>query len=336
MSKQIGAQFAELISFAAVAEHHNFGRAAAQLVMAPQTLSHLIQQLEKRLGVRLFNRTTRSVALTEAGEHLLTELRPALGQLCRAVETTSALRGQPAGKLRLLASRQAASVMILPLVPAFLDRYPEIELEIITDDAERDMVAEGFDAGVQVGEHIEKDMIAMRLFEPFEMIAVAAPSYLQRNPAPTSLNELAAHDCIRQREDWDGAIHAWEFERAGERIKIAVGGHFTANDAQLVMGAAVAGLGIAYLAEPRARPMIADGRLVRVLPDWSLQRKGAFLYYPSRQQIPAPLAVFLEFIWAHAKALVALPSAENTASTATLRIMGQAGHRDTHLSERAP
>jgi DNA-binding transcriptional LysR family regulator len=291
-----GSQFAELTAFAAVAEHRNFTKAAAQLAIASPTLSQTIRSLEERLGVRLFNRTTRSVALTQAGEQLLAELQPVFSGLDHAVEAVNAFRSTPAGRLRLLVPRQAAIVLIVPLMPQFLREYPEIRLEIVADDADRDIVEGHFDAGVRLGERIEKDMITMRLFDAYWMVAVAAPAYLRRHQRPMVPDDLRTHDCIRQREDWDGAVHPWQFEKAGERVEIAVDGHFVINDTQLVLSAAVEGIGIAYLGEPLVRPHIADGRLVRVLEDWCMQRQGVFLYHPSRRQIPAPLRAFLDFM----------------------------------------
>jgi DNA-binding transcriptional LysR family regulator len=294
-----GSQFAELSAFAAVAEHRNFTKAAAQLAITSPTLSQTIRSLEERLGVRLFNRTTRSVALTEAGEKLLADLQPVLSGFDHAVEAVNAFRSTPAGRLRLLVSHRAASAMILPLMPQFLREYSEIRLEIVADDADRDIVDGHFDAGVRMGERIEKDMITMRLFDAYWMVAVAAPAYLRRHQTPLAPDDLRAHDCIRQREDWDGAVHPWEFEKAGERIEVAVDGHFVINDTQLVLSAAVEGIGVAYLAEPMVRPHIADGRLVRVLEDWCMRRQGLFLYHPSRRQIPTPLRAFLDFMRKH-------------------------------------
>jgi DNA-binding transcriptional LysR family regulator len=291
-----GSQFAELSAFAAVAEHANFTKAAAQLSITSPTLSQAIKSLEERLGVRLFNRTTRSVALTEAGEQLLAELQPVLRGFDKAVEAVNAFRGTPAGRLRLLVSRLAAIVIIAPLIPQFLRQYPEIRLEIVAGDADRDIVSDHFDAGVRLGERIEKDMITMRLFEGCWMVAVAAPAYLRRHPLPALPDDLRAHDCIRQREDWDGVVHPWVFERAGERVEVAVDGHFVVNDTQLVLNAAVDGIGIAYLSEPLVRPHLADGRLVRVLEGWGVRRQGLFLYHPSRRQVPAPLRAFLDFM----------------------------------------
>jgi DNA-binding transcriptional LysR family regulator len=291
-----GSQFAELSAFAAVAEHANFTKAAAQLAIAPPTLSEAIRSLEEHLGVRLFNRTTRSVALTEAGEQLLAELQPVLKGFDHAVETVGAFRGTPAGRLRLLVSRQAAIMMIVPLVPQFLREYPEIRLEIVADDADRDIVGDHFDAGVRLGERIEKDMITMRLLEGCWMVAVAAPVYLRGRQTPAMPDDLRAHDCIRQRQDWDGAVHPWVLEKAGERTEVAVDGHFVVNDTQLVLNAALEGVGIAYLGEPVVLPYIAEGRLVRVLEGWCARRQGLFLYHPSRRQIPAPLRAFLDFM----------------------------------------
>ncbi|SDR19500.1 DNA-binding transcriptional regulator, LysR family [Rhizobiales bacterium GAS191] len=291
-----GSQFAELTAFAAVAELRNFAKAAAQLAIAPPTLSQTIRSLEERLGVRLLNRTTRSVAVTEAGERLLSHLQPVLLGLDQAVEAVNSFRDTPTGRLRLTVIRHAAIAMIAPLIPRFLAQYPEIELEIAADDGHGDIVQGRFDAGIRIGELIDQDMIALRIVEEYRMVAVAAPSYLGDNPPPMLPRELQTHNCIRQRMGWDGGVHPWEFEQAGERIEVAVEGSLIVNDTQLVLSATLDGVGIAYLPEGCLGPHFAAGRLVPLLEDWSVRRSGLFLYYPSRRQIPAPLRAFVAFM----------------------------------------
>jgi DNA-binding transcriptional LysR family regulator len=289
-----GSQFAELNAFVAVAEHRNFAKAAAHLSVAPPTLSQTIRSLEERLGVRLFNRTTRSVAVTEAGERLLSHLQPALLDLDKAVEAVNSFRDTPAGRLRLSVIRHAAIMLVAPLIPRFLAEYPEIELEIAADDGRGDIVMGRFDAGIRVGELIDQDMITVRILDEYEMIATAAPSYLAERSPPLAPRELLGHNCIRVR--WGGSVQQWEFEREGERVEAAVEGSLIVNDVQLVLSAALDGVGIAYLPEGCLRPHFAAGRLVRLLHDWSLRRSGLFLYYPSRRQIPAPVRAFVDFM----------------------------------------
>jgi DNA-binding transcriptional LysR family regulator len=290
-----GSQFAELSAFAAVAEHRNFTKAAAQLGISPPTLSQTIRALEERLGVRLLNRTTRSVALTEAGERLLGHLQPVLEGLDRAIDAVSSFRDQPAGTLRLMVARAAASVLLAPLIPKFLAEYPGIRLEIAADDTAGDIVRGHFDAGIRIGERIEKDMIVVRVEDAFRILAVAAPDYLARHPRPATPRDLGSHNCIRQRLAWDGVVHPWEFGQ-DERLQIEVDGSLIVNDTHLVVTAALEGLGIAYIPELAIAPYLADGRLLPLLEDWSRRGSGVFLFYPSRRQVPPALQAFIAFM----------------------------------------
>ena len=291
-----GSQFAELSAFAAVAELRNFAKAAAQLAIAPPTLSQTIRALEERLGVRLLNRTTRSVAVTEAGERLLKELQPVLLGLDQAMQAVNSYRDTPSGRLRLTVVRQAAIGMIAPLIPHFVAEYPEIQLEVAADDGHGDIVSGRFDAGIRIGEQIEKDMIALRILDKFQIIAVASPAYLDRHSVPLAPHDLHAHNCIRQRMARDGVMHPWSFEKASEKVDVAVEGSVIFNDTQLVLSAALDGVGVAYLPEGCLEVHLAAGRLVPMLRDWSVTRSGLFLYYPSRRQIPAPLQAFIAFM----------------------------------------
>jgi DNA-binding transcriptional LysR family regulator len=225
-----GTQFAELSAFVAVAEHRNFTKAAAQLGMSRPSLSHTIRSLEERLGVRLLNRTTRSVALTEAGERLLADAQPVLDGIDKAIEAVNAFRDKPSGALRLSMTRVTATFIVGPLLPEFLAKFPDIKLEIAADDTHSDIVSSRFDAGIRIGERIAKDMIAVRVLADQRLTAVASPAYLARHPRPATPQDLHAHNCVRLRSDWDGSIQSWEFENAGRRLEVAVEGSLVVND----------------------------------------------------------------------------------------------------------
>ena len=290
-----GTEFAELTAFVEVAEQRNFAKAAANLGIAPSTLSQTIRALEERLGVRLLNRTTRSVAPTEAGERLLGGLRPALDNVSQAIEAVNAFRDRPMGTLRLLAARPIALAVMEPLIGPFLAAYPEISLDIVSEDSRLDLVGGRFDAGLLIGERIERDMIAVRIVEGIHLTCVAAPSYLARHPAPLTPYDLRAHDCVRVRTQWDGTIHPWEFRENGKPLEFVVHGRIIVNDLPLALRAAAAGAGIAYLSRLMAGPYTSDGRLVALLEDWCPTLSGVYIYYPSRRQIPAPLEAFIAF-----------------------------------------
>lgn len=290
-----GTEFAELSAFVAVAEQRSFAKAAAQLGIAPSTLSQTIRALEERLGVRLLNRTTRSVAPTEAGDRLLTQLQPAFEGVAHAVEAVNDFRDKPMGTLRLLMSRPIANGAIAALMAPFLSAYPEITLDIVSDDSRLDIVSGRFDAGLRLGERIERDMIAVRIIDEIHMYCVASPAYLKERGLPKLPEDLRSHDCIRHRSQWDGAVHPWEFEHGGKKVEIAVHGRLIVNDVYLALRAALAGAGIAYLSHNMAAPYRADGRLVPILAAWCKALSGVYIYYPSRRQIPAPLQAFITF-----------------------------------------
>ena len=291
-----GTEFAELSAFVAVAEHRSFTKAAAQLGVSPPTLSQAVRSFEERLGVRLLNRTTRSVALTEAGERLLADTQPVLDGIDKAIEAVNSFRDKPIGTLRLSMPRVAAVVVVGPLLPQFLLKFPEIKLEVNVDDTHSDIVGGRFDAGIRIGERIEKDMIAVRLLDKFRIMAVASPAYLARHPAPATLEDLHAHNCVRLRWDWDGSIQPWVFENASRRLEVSVSGSLVLNDMHLVLNAVLDGIGIGYLSEPVISPRLADGQLVPLLGDWCGHFSGAYLYYPSRRQVPGPLRAFIDFM----------------------------------------
>jgi DNA-binding transcriptional LysR family regulator len=290
-----GTEFAELTAFVEVAEQRNFAKAAAHLGIAPSTLSQTIRSLEERLGVRLLNRTTRSVAPTEAGERLLGQLRPALENVGRAVEQVNAFRDKPMGTLRLLVGRPIALAVMEPLIGPFLAAYPEISIEIVSEDSRTDLVDGRFDAGLRIGERIERDMIAVRIVEQIHLGCFASPRYLAAHAPPRTPHDLRAHECVRVRAQWDDAIHPWEFLENGKPFELVVHGRLVVNDLALALRAAAAGSGIAYLSTIMAAPYTSDGRLVSLLQDWCPSLSGVYIYYPSRRQMPAPLEAFVAF-----------------------------------------
>lgn len=291
-----GSDYAELRAFAAIAEHGSFVRAAAHLGLSPSALSQTIRTLEERLGVRLLNRTTRSVAPSEAGARLLTKLRPALADLDAAVAQVRDARDTPAGTLRINASRIAAVQYIAPLLGGFHARYPDIVVDLVTDDRLVDIVAGRFDAGVRLGEMVEQDMVTVRLGGDAEMMVVGAPDYLQRHGIPRDPRELRRHRCVNFRWPTDGSLYHWEFERGAEKLEAAVDGPLIVSEPEVALRAALDGVGLAYLFDFHVREPLAAGRLSRVLAEWTPAFPGFFLYYPSRRQMPAPLRAFVDFV----------------------------------------
>jgi DNA-binding transcriptional LysR family regulator len=289
-------QLAELTAFVTVAEHLSFTKAAAQAGIALPTMSQTIRSLEERLGVRLFNRTTRSVALTEAGERLLGEIQPIVMGIDHALESVNLFRDKPIGTLRLAVSRPTATRRLAPLIQPFLAEYPAIRLEVAVDDSIRDLVSGRFDAGIHVGQRVQRDMTALRLADDFRMLTVASPAYLRRRRPPSQLKDLHQHNCIRYRLPWDGTIQPWIFNKGRKETEIAVEGSLIVNDLDLQLSAALDGVGVTYMAEPLVAPYLAQGTLVAMLEEWSGTLPGVFLYYASRRQTPVPLRVFLDFI----------------------------------------
>jgi DNA-binding transcriptional LysR family regulator len=314
-----GSQFAELCAFVAVAEHRNFTKAAAQLGVSRPSLSKTIRSLEDRLGVRLLNRTTRSVALTEAGERLLADAQPVLDGTNRAFEAVNAFRDKPTGTLRLSMTRAVASLLVGSLLPQFLAQFPDIKLEVSADDTHSDIVSSRFDAGIRIGERIAKDMIAVRVLEEQHRVAVASPAYLAHHPAPATPQDLHAHNCVRLRSDWDALIQPWVFENADRRLEIDVDGSLVLNDWSLVVNAAVAGIGVGYVPERLISSHIANGHLVRLLENWRGIVSGVFLYYPSRRQMPGALRAFIDFMRAQCDAVSATRGGTNLHSGSNIR-----------------
>lgn len=286
---------ADLEAFAAVAAHRSFRKAADALGLSPSSLSHTLRALETRLGVRLLHRTTRSVSPTEAGGALLERLRPVLRDFDAALDALGDFGGPPVGTLRINADEAAARVLLRSAVPTFLTRYPAVAVDLVTDGRFVDIVAENFDAGVRLGEAVPKDMVAVRFGGDARFVAVASPDYLARSGRPRTPDDLLEHSCIRVRMP-SGKPYRWEFARHGREITLDAPGPLMLDHPGLMAEAAAAGLGIAYLAERWAAPMIASGTLVRVLDDWCPPIPGLFLYYPGHRHVPAALRAFIDVL----------------------------------------
>lgn len=287
-------QPSDLTAFLAIARHGSFRRAATELRVTPSALSHAIRSLEERIEVRLFNRTTRSVSLTEAGERLFARAAPAFGEIEEAIDDLAAFRGAPMGSLRINAAEASARLVLAPLVGDFLRAYPGVSLEIVTEGALVDVVSERFDAGIRFGETLAADMIAVPIGPRQRFVAVASPGYLARHPRPMTPHDLPALPCIRFRFD-SGADFHWEFDRGGVELAITVEGPFVTNSQEMMIAAAVDGVGIAYVLDGLAEPHVTAGRLVRILEDWCPLIPGLYLYYPSRRQVPSALRAFIDF-----------------------------------------
>ena len=282
-----------LAAFAVVAEERSFTRAARRLVVSPSALSHAIRGLEERLGVRLLARTTRSVAPTEAGDALLARLQPALGDVREALDQLAGLRDRPAGRVRLVASPVAAALVLAPKLGAFARTHPEVAVDVSVRNDRVDIVAERFDAGIQLGEFVERDMIAVRVSPDQRAAIVASPQYLAAHPKPETPRDLTRHRCINFRRGESG-LYRWEFERDGHPLSVAVEGPLIVDDLGLLLRSAIDGAGLAFAFEQHVAPQIASGALVRVLEDWCPPFPGYFLYYATRRQQPRALAALID------------------------------------------
>jgi DNA-binding transcriptional LysR family regulator len=291
-----GSDYAELRAFAAVAEHGNFARAAARLGISASALSQTIRTLEERMGIRLLNRTTRSVAPSEAGQRLLSRLLPALADLDQAVADVSALRDTPAGLLRINAPRVAIAHGLAPLIAPFHAAFPDIVMDIIVDDKLSDIVADRFDAGIRLGEMVEKDMVSVKLGGEMRLVVVASPDYIARHGVPDTPRDLRDHSCVVSRWPTDGSLYHWEFERDDEKLEVAVSGPLSTTDNDLMLRAVLDGIGIGYLFDYHVAEDLTAGRLVSMLDDWTPPFPGFHLYYPSRRQMPPPLRAFVDFV----------------------------------------
>ncbi len=275
-------QLGDLAVFAAIAADRSFTRAARRLGVTQSALSQTMKRLEGQLGFRLLSRTTRSVAPTAAGERLLATLSPALAGLDNEIEALSNDRGAAIGTVRIATGKHAADTVLRPMLPSFMRRYPGIEVEVCVEDGMTDVVADRYDAGIRLGERLEKDMIALAIGPPLRVAVVAAPDYLTNHPAPLEPADLTAHRCIRYR-DAQGDLSLWSFQRAGRAVTVTPGRGSVFNDGDLLVAAALEGFGILYILEDLVAAPIADGRLIRLLKPWCEPFLGYHLYYPDRR-----------------------------------------------------
>lgn len=283
----------DLMAFATVARECSFTRAAAILAMSPSALSHAMRGLEERLGVRLLARTTRSVSPTEAGERLLRSLNPALTEIEDGLQAMAEWRDNPSGTVRITTFAYAARIVLLPKLPGFLLANPDVRVEVNIDDGLTDIVAAGFDAGIRLGETVDKDMIAVKIGPDLRTVVVGTPSYFERYPPPLTPYDLDRHACIGYRLKTSGGLLPWEFQRGDKDIKIRTRGPLVANDGDLPAAAVRAGAGLGYIMEHDVAEDIASGKLVQVLADWCPRFPGFHLYHPSRRQSPPALRALI-------------------------------------------
>lgn len=295
-----------IAAFARVAHHGSFTRAAAELDVSPSALSQTIRLLERRLGVRLFNRTTRRVTLSEHGAHFLEQVLPGLERIDAAFADLDARRGLPSGHLRINLPRVAALRLVMPRLAEFQRRYPQITLELYADDQLSDLIAGGFDAGIRLGECLAREMVALPVSPPQQLAVVASPDWLARHPAPRTPQELIGMECVRFRRMGSGRLHPWEFNQDGRDITVEVHGQLIVNDGGLARQAALAGVGLAQPLLAEVEDDIAAGRLVRLLAGYTPRFDGLYIYYPSREQLAPKLRVFIDFM----RAALAAPTSD--------------------------
>jgi DNA-binding transcriptional LysR family regulator len=281
-----------LSMFLTVAEERSFTKAAKRLGITPSAVSHAMRDLEEEIGVRLLSRTTRSVAPTVPGEHLLKRVQPAFTEIREALGQVSGSRNKPGGRVRLLAPRLAVKTVLARTIGRFVRDYPDVTLEVTTDDSRMDIVAGGFDTGIHFGEYIEKDIIAVRVSPDQRPAIVGSPSYFESHAKPKSPRDLIRHRCINFRHGSAG-VYRWEFEKGRKSLSVAVNGPLIVDDLELVLSAALDGAGLAYMSEEHGAELLASGALVKVLEDWCQPYPGFFLYYPSRRNQPAALAALI-------------------------------------------
>jgi len=284
----------DLTAFLAVARERSFTKAAAKLGVSQSALSHTIRGLEARLGIRLLNRSTRSVSPTQAGERLLQSVGPKFEEIDAELAALSELRGSPAGTVRITTAEHAAQTILWPKLAKFLPDYPDIKVEIITDYGLTDIVAERYDAGIRLGEQVAKDMIAIRIGPDLRIAVVGAPSYFAKRPPPQTPQDLLGHSCINLRLPTYGGNLVWEFEKDGRDLKVHVDGQLVFNAGSQILEACLLGFGLAYLPEDMVAPHLADGRLVQALEDWCAPFQGYHLYYPSRRQSSPAFTLVVE------------------------------------------
>src|SRR5229473_5000804 len=281
--------------FLSVAQHRSFRRAAAELGVTPSAVSQAVHVLESRVGAALFIRTTRSVGLTEAGERFLSRAKPAFEELVAASEVARGLGQRPAGLLRLSVPRAVVPILLEPLIASFCQAYPEVEVEIAASADLVDIAAEGFDAGIRLGQFIEADMVAVRLTPPFPFVVVGSPEYLRRRGRPERIDDLRQHACLRIRRS-NGSIGPWSFVKGNKPIEAIVSGPLIAYDFPTILSAAAEDMGLAQVPEPIAAGPVKAGKLVRVLEPFAPMAPGVFLYYPSRHQTMPKLRAFIDHV----------------------------------------
>src|SRR6516165_9454183 len=282
-------------AFLSVAQHRSFRRAAAELGVTPSAISQAVRALETRVGAALFIRTTRSVGLTEAGQRFLARAEPAFAELVAASEAARDLGQRPAGLLRLSAPRAVVPILLEPLIASFCAAYPEIEVEVAASAELVDVAAEGFDAGIRLGQFISPDMVAVRLTPPFSFAVVGSPDYLRGRKGPERIDDLRDHACLRMRRS-NGSIAPWPFIDGNKAIEVIVSGPLIAHDQPTLLRAAIQGVGLAQVPGPLAKAPIADGRLHAFLAPFAVTTPGMFLYYPGRRQVLPKLRAFIEHI----------------------------------------
>ncbi|TCK36798.1 DNA-binding transcriptional LysR family regulator [Paraburkholderia sp. BL8N3] len=293
------AGLSELTVFVAIAHQRSFSAAARTLGVSASALSHAMRGLEAKLDVRLFNRTTRSVALTEAGQQLLRRVVPAMADLEDAVNEVASARDRPSGSIRISASENAAKPLVRHVLPEFLAAYPDIHVEFVVDTRLVDIVADGFDAGIRVLQDVPRDMVAVRFGPDMRFAAVASPGYLARHDPPETPNDLARHRCIRFRFA-SGALYRWDLESQGKSASVDVDGPMTLGNLNLMVEAALAGIGVAWVPDYLVTEHLTAGRLVQLLPEWSPSFPGLCLYYPANRHPPTALRLFAQAVrdWA--------------------------------------
>jgi DNA-binding transcriptional LysR family regulator len=287
-------ELVDLNAFLTVADEQNFTRAAAKLGTSQSALSHTIRRLEARLGVRLLTRTTRNVAPTEAGERLLSTLRPALDSIGSELASLSELRERPAGNIRITTSEHAATTVLWPALRKLLPEYPDINVELAIDSSLTDIVSERFDAGVRLGEALAKDMVAVRIGPDLRMAVVGSPEYFEHHPKPLVPQDLASHRCINLRMLSGGGLYTWELEKEARELRVRVEGQLAFNNTDMIVIAAEDGFGLGFVMENHVSQQLANGRLVRVLEDWCPAFSGYHLYYPSRRQPSAAFSILVD------------------------------------------
>jgi len=285
----------ELTAFSAIAEHKSFRAAAAYLGVSASALSHSIRGMEATLSVRLFNRTTRSVALTEAGERLLRRVTPAIADLSEAMEEVANSLNRPSGSIKISAAEGGAMPLIREVLPSFLAKFPDIEVEFVVDTRFVDIVADGYDAGIRVFEDVPRDMVAVKFGPDLTFAAVASPDYLAQYGIPEVPEDLTRHRCIRYRFE-SGALYRWNLERQDRNVNIDVKGPVTLGNTNLMVQSALAGIGIAWVPEYLTTEHVAAGRLIRLLKEWSPSMPGLCLYYPANRHPPNALRLFTQAI----------------------------------------